>query len=266
MDARALVETYGQSLPATRKPDYFSLHRRRYVAILQALVVPSGGRVLEIGCNPGQFTEILVQAGYRVSGLDLQPDDRQDLWKQLGVEVLRGNLEDEALSHGEDSFDAVVFSEVMEHLPGSPLPALEEIRRVLRPGGLLVLSTPNARSFRERSLLGLRLLLWRSLEAPAEFRHRMQLRGEETYTVHHRVYTAEEVRWLLERAGFAGVRVRYLAARESVGVTWKRALGRPWRVLPKALLWLLVALVPPARSMLLATARKGVAEQVERGT
>ncbi|MBN1484716.1 MAG: class I SAM-dependent methyltransferase [Chloroflexia bacterium] len=219
--------------------------------------VPPGSHVLEIGCNPGQFTELLVRAGYRVWGVDLHPEDRAELWSRLGVEVRRVNLEQDYMPYANASFAAVVFSEVMEHMAWSPLPALREIRRILMPGGLLVLSVPNARYLRERALLAGRLLLWRSLEAPAEFRHRMHLRGEETYTIHHHLYTASEVHWLLQEAGFSSSQARYIAAREGVGVSWSRLLRRPWRALPKAILWGLTSLIPPLRSMLLATARAG---------
>lgn len=258
-DPVALVELYGHSPAAKEKPDYFRLHCRRYIALLQALDLPPGSRVLEVGCNPGQFTELLVQAGYRVAGLDLHPEDRPALWQRLGIQVQQGNLECGPLPFAEASFEGVIFSEVMEHLAGSPLPVLEEIRRVLLPGGLLVLSTPNARYLRERLVLGWRLFLWRSLEAPQEFRRRMELRGEGRSTVHQRLYTAEEVRWLLERAGFTDGRVRFLAAREGVGVEARRLLRRPWGVVPKALLWGVTALLPPLRSTLLATARKKLA-------
>ena len=255
-DARLIVAAYGNSPAAQDKPAYYRLHRDRYVALLQALGVPAGSRVLEIGSNPGQFTEILVQAGYRVWGIDLRPEDRPALWARLGVEVRRANLEEEGLPFGADSFEAVVFSEVLEHLSRSPLPALEQIRRVLAPHGTLVLSTPNARSIRERLLLGARLLLWRSLEPGAEFRQRMELRGEARYTVHHRLYTAGEIRWLLQRAGFSSVRARYVLAREGVGVAGDRLLRQPWRVVPKAALWAVAALIPPVRSTLLVTASK----------
>ncbi len=255
-DALALVEEYGRSPAAQDKPDYFRLHRGRYAVLLQALDAPAGGRVLEVGTNPGQFTEILVRAGYRVAGLDLHPEDRAGLWQRLGVEVRRANLEADALPYTDGSFEAVIFSEVIEHMGGTPLPALEEFRRVLVSGGTLVLSTPNARSLRERLLVGLRLLFWRSLESSADFRHRMQLRGEDRFTVHQHLYTAEELRWLLQEAGFRSMQVRYVAAREGVGVSWRRALLRPWRVFPKALLGAAAALLPPVRSTLLVTAKK----------
>ncbi len=257
--ARALVEQYGRSTAVDDKPEYFRLHRRRYIALLEALEVPPGGRVLEIGCNPGQFTEILVRAGYRVWGLDLRPEDRSSLWSRLGVEVRWGNLETEPLPYAEGSFEAVILSEVIEHLAASPLPALKEVHRVLLPGGRLVLSTPNACSLRERLLLAGRLLLWRSLEPAEEFRRRMRLQGEERYTMHQRLYTAGEVHWLLQEAGFEHIRVRYVAAREGVGITWRRAFLRPWRAGPKALLWGMALLLPPLRSTLLATARKAAA-------
>jgi SAM-dependent methyltransferase len=256
IDAKSIVDAYGASPAVQDKPAYFRLHRDRYVTLLQALEVPPGSRVLEIGCNPGQFTEILVQAGYRVWGIDLRPQDRQSLWARLGVEVRRANLEEEALPFANAAFEAVLFSEVLEHLTHSPLPVLEEICRVLALRGLLVLSTPNARSLRERVLLGMRLLIWQSLESPVEFRHRMGLRGDARYTVHHHLYTAGELRWLVKQAGFASVRVRPVLARERVGVTAGRLLRKPWRVLPKAFLWGLAALIPPVRSTLLVTARK----------
>lgn len=252
MDAHRLVEEYGRSLPAERKPEYFALHRTRYVALLQALGVPAGSRILEVGCNPGHFTELLVRAGFRVDGVDLHPEHRAELWRALGVEVRRCNLEFDPLPYADDSFDAVVFSEVMEHLPGSPLPALQEMWRVLVPGGLLVLSTPNARSLRTRLILAARLLAWMSLEGKGEFQHRMLLRGEDRYTVHHRLYTAEEVRWLLETAGFVEPAVGYVAAREGAGLERIRV---PQSLL-KAGLWAVSRAVPPLRSMILATARK----------
>lgn len=257
IDAKSLVDAYGASPAAQEKPAYFRLHRDRYRILLQALEAPSGSQVLEIGCNPGQFTEILVQAGYRVWGIDLRPEDRPALWFRLGVEVRRANLEEEPVPFPDATFQAVLFSEVLEHLAHSPLPALEELHRVLAPDGLLVLSTPNARSLRERLLLGLRLFFWQSLESPAEFHHRMGLRGDARYTVHHHLYTAEELRWLVRQAGFVSVRVQHVLARERVGVTGRRLLRKPWRVLPKALVWGLSALVPPVRSTLLVTARKG---------
>ncbi len=257
MKPEEVLAAYARQIPSEAKPDYFRLHRRRYLALLEALALPPGSRVLEIGCQPGQFTEILVRAGYRVWGLDLYPEVRRALWERLGVEVRRANVEEEPIPYEEDTFDAVLFSEVIEHLPASPLPALEEIHRVLRPGGMLLLSSPNALYLRERVLIGLRLLLWRSLEAPSEFHHRMRLRGEERYSTHHRLYTAGELRWLLQEAGFSQVRVRYVAAREGVGVSWGRLSRRPWRVLPKALLGAVTTLVPPWRSLVLVTARAG---------
>ncbi len=239
------------------KEAYFRLHRRRFRRILEVLP-PPGGRevaVLEIGVNPGQLTALLAWRGYRVWGTDLFPEHRSELWRRLGVEVRRANLDAEPLPYPDETFDWVVFSEVIEHLTASPLDALEEIHRVLKPGGQVLVTTPNQLYLKYRARYLWALLTWRSFEAWEEFQRRMELRREARYYTHAQLYTRRELAWVLERAGFREVTVRFEAPWEPVGVEgWRR---RPWAAAGKGLLTLLTALVPPWRSMLLAVGRKG---------
>ena len=79
----ALVANFAANLPPAAKRDYFRLHRYRFEALLAAVPPGSGKRVLEIGVNPGLCTELLVQAGYTVSGTDLFPEHRAELWQRL---------------------------------------------------------------------------------------------------------------------------------------------------------------------------------------
>ncbi len=247
-----------QAAQAEGKSAYFRLHRSRFAAILAALKgTPPGTKVLEIGVTPGQCTRLLVKAGYQVSGLDLNPASRQELWTQLGIDVRQANLERESLPFPSATFEWVIFSEVLEHLVFSPLPVLREFQRVLRPGGKILLTTPNELYFKSRLQALGRLLCWQSLLSAAEFQHQMRLEGEARYTTHSRLYTLAELCWTIEQAGFKIQQKEYVAAWERVGLGEKgRWKSQPLRVLAKSLLATLTKMLPQTRSMLLVVGEK----------
>ena len=106
-----------------------------------------GKRVLDLGCRSGALTRHFLE-GNSVVGLDV---DSAALEKAatLGIEPVQANVE-EPLPFEDASFDAVVAGELFEHLR-FPDALVAEIRRVLRPDGVLVGSVPNA--FRVQSRL-----------------------------------------------------------------------------------------------------------------
>lgn len=120
-------------------------------------LVPEDCRTaLEVGANP-YFTTVLLK---QLRQLDLEltnftdgPVDKRR--EQLGyidfsgnshddlIEYLNVNIEAQPLPHSDESFDLVLFCEVVEHMTNDPVAALNELKRVLRPGGRLILTTPN---------------------------------------------------------------------------------------------------------------------------
>ena len=113
-----------------------------------AWTVPQDGgmRVLDAGCGTGELAEALSSHGFAVTALDLGFASIRRASKAspgVGVRYVQGDLY--RLPFGDGLFDAVVVSEVAEHLE-RPSDALCEAARVLRPGGCLVVSTP----YRER--------------------------------------------------------------------------------------------------------------------
>jgi 2-polyprenyl-6-hydroxyphenyl methylase/3-demethylubiquinone-9 3-methyltransferase len=106
-----------------------------------------GKRVLDLGCRSGALTKHFLD-GNSVVGLDVDAAALEKV-QALGIEPVQANVE-EPLPFEGGTFDAVVAGELFEHLQ-FPDALVDEIRRVLRPGGVLVGSVPNA--FRVQSRL-----------------------------------------------------------------------------------------------------------------
>lgn len=100
---------------------------------------PRGGpyRVLDAGAGEGALSDVLHQRGYQVVACDLHPAR----FRTSCVPCIQADLS-ACLPFADRSFDAVVSSEVLEHLE-NPHHLVRECARVLRPGGVVVLTTPN---------------------------------------------------------------------------------------------------------------------------
>ncbi|RJR30963.1 class I SAM-dependent methyltransferase [Candidatus Parcubacteria bacterium] len=92
-----------------------------------------GKKALDIGCGKGRQSEILIKKGFDVISVD----------KTKQYEKCRTVDADRMLPFKDNSFDLVWASEVIEHL-ANVKSAINEFRRVLRPGGKMILTTPNS--------------------------------------------------------------------------------------------------------------------------
>lgn len=96
------------------------------------------GRFLEIGCSTG---EMLAAAGSSFMAMGVEADEKSSrLARAHGLDVFSGTLSDARFP--DRHFDAAAMYHVIEHVP-SPREELRELRRIIRPGGWLVLETPN---------------------------------------------------------------------------------------------------------------------------
>lgn len=115
---------------------------------LMALPAERRGSVLDVGCGSGLFLRHMRSLGWQVSGVDFDPKAAEVARKALpGCEIRSGGVE--ALDFEPETFDAVTLSHVIEHLT-DPLETLRACHRVLRPGGWLVVATPNSASLGRR--------------------------------------------------------------------------------------------------------------------
>ena len=111
-----------------------------------ALLVEMAGankRILDVGCDTGYLGEALATFGNYTAGFEANAATAELARSRLDrVEV--GDLESTDLVEmfGRDSFDVVIFGDVLEHLR-DPLPVLRQARPLLAPGGSVLISTPN---------------------------------------------------------------------------------------------------------------------------
>ena len=99
-----------------------------------------GTSLLDVGCAQGFFLFEALKAGYITKGVELCREAAEYAVKEFGLEVEVGRFEE--MQYPGDYFDVVTLWQVLEHLP-QPLTVLKEVHRVLKPGGLIVVSMPN---------------------------------------------------------------------------------------------------------------------------
>ena len=154
----------------------------------------SPGDLLDIGAGWAVESRVLMDLGFKITVLDFtgansgfsgrfdgQPINVVDANVELGIPI------------PDDSFDTVLFLDIIEHLRDSPKPVLKEIMRVLRPGGVVVCATPNVVELRKR----IYMMMAHSFAPSLDYVWNTTYHAD-----HHREYTPEEARWVFAEAGF----------------------------------------------------------------
>lgn len=134
--------------------DWRAAHLPRTRAALGLLESVRFEDVLDIGCGEGDVAlELARRFGARAVGVDIS-QVMVDVCRSRGLTTERADIGCEPLPFADESFDLVYLAEVLEHLV-SPDAAIRELWRVLRPGGHLLVSTPNLACLPNRLLLTL---------------------------------------------------------------------------------------------------------------
>jgi len=155
-DRRYFERAYFEDHPGKRRSHAFIVRQLAAVGL-------AAGHVLDVGAGTGYMLRELLAAGYTCAGLDhsaeaieraqgLEPVQRGDVELQLGDVCAR-------IPWPDESFDAVVLHDVVEHLEDDH-GAVRELKRVVRPGGFVIVSTMNAGGLLSR-VLGSRWAFYR---------------------------------------------------------------------------------------------------------
>lgn len=180
--------------------------RYRFVLALLRSDLDIGAEVVEFGAAPGDQIAAIARAGYRATAIDIgvasdewaaaSEGRMKRLLAEAGVKLIEWDLEDVPYPLPDSSFDAVVCTEVYEHLRDYPVRCLQEAHRILRPGGRLYFTTPNAAYVMKR----FRLMAGRSVATGLA-----DWIGGLPHARHAREYTVGEALQLFEYVGFVPV-------------------------------------------------------------
>jgi 2-polyprenyl-3-methyl-5-hydroxy-6-metoxy-1,4-benzoquinol methylase len=211
---RFQTEAFGRHvvvLPKDSMRSYLRMSVVRVVRLVELLRRRGfeGGEVLEVGAWLGSFSLALRRLGYDVLACDRYSsygdafDSNIELMRAEGIRVVSTNREselDQIAALGQ--FDIVLAGAVIEHVPHTPRYLLETLYDAVRPGGLLLLDTPNVARYWNRQALKRGETIFQPVED--------QFFSEPPWEGHHREYTAGELRWMLEHIGCKEVDIEVL--------------------------------------------------------
>jgi SAM-dependent methyltransferase len=199
----------GAAVQAGNRPHFYYDQARPEVV---DLVPAECQRILEVGCATGQLGRLLKARGHHVTGVELVPEVAVAARDHLD-HVVTADVETDGFPFGPDSFDCIIFGDVLEHLI-DPWRVLCEAVAMLSPDGCVIASIPNVQNID---------VIWRLLRGRWDYRER----GITDFG-HLRFFTLRTIRGLFEQAGLEVVHVGYKYRR-----SWWRAV-MCWITLGKA--------------------------------
>jgi 2-polyprenyl-3-methyl-5-hydroxy-6-metoxy-1,4-benzoquinol methylase len=122
--------------------DAASAAQARSAGKLRHILLPTGLRVLDVGCGGGYFLRVARLLGADVEGIEPSPHGVEQARKS-GLQVFNGTVQDYEQSAGANRFDVITANHVVEHMP-NPVEALVAMRNLLKPGGYIWIAVPNA--------------------------------------------------------------------------------------------------------------------------
>ncbi|UCG93675.1 MAG: class I SAM-dependent methyltransferase [Candidatus Aerophobus sp.] len=181
---------------------HFQQNRRRYLKMLEFILpFSSTAKILDIGCGYCYLTKFLKHEGFEVFAVDFFYGDTPKIrCHESGIPFFQLNIEVDDLPFGEDVFDVIILGEVLEHFSYSPLIPLKKIRRALKNGGKLILTTPNALRLINLFKLLAGYNLYPDLKTYCQ--EPIFYKGKSFFYRHNRLYSVKELIQLISHAGF----------------------------------------------------------------
>jgi SAM-dependent methyltransferase len=184
---------------------YFNFHKNRFKTIFFELSKEENAdkiKFLDLGshylhaCLGAHFLGCKQILGADLNYFNSKVKNRSE---KYSIKLNDCNLADGNIPFDSNFLDFVLFSETLEHLNFHPKIVFSEIYRILKPGGKLIITTPNLNRLNNR----IKIILGRSIN--------FDIGQEYSVTTHYREYTGEELRYLLTKVGFQKIKIKYIS-------------------------------------------------------
>ena len=193
--------------------DIFKGSIERFIVIAEKL--QGHTKILDVGAGNGILLSLLSEMGHECYAVDYEDfSDMYPLQYSKIKEVKLCNVEVDDLPYEDEKFDAVTCCQALEHFVHSHLHPVKEMKRVLKPGGILELDVPNVACYRNRS----RLLRGKNIggDYVKSYLHAepINYKGHTIFPLrHNREFTKKELDILFKEAGFTSFETSFLRSR-----------------------------------------------------
>lgn len=190
------------------KPEYYEMFKTGQLYSFEKIFLrhlPKYGKILEAGCGTAQYVLALNTKGYNCIGLDYEFQAMRTANKYAGpLKLVCGDIT--KLSITKDAFEAIISLGVVEHRQSGPDVFLQEMYRILKPGGLLLISVPYFNDLRrwrakhgayQDDVTGLEFYQYAFTRE--EFSRILEINGyeiEAVYSYSHQNTLSQELHWL----------------------------------------------------------------------
>ncbi|MDP2736420.1 MAG: class I SAM-dependent methyltransferase [bacterium] len=182
--------------------DYFLFHKNRFLDLLRRLnkLYKENHKILDIGSRCGHVLMGAKQIGYNAYGCDIEKycELYRERYEKYNIKNLTCFFPEDKIPYGDNFFDLVLLSETIEHYNFHPSVVFKEISRVLKPGGQVLITTPNLVRLNNR----IKILFGESINYDIWLPY--------NDGIHYREYNQKELVYLLKENGLKVKKIEYI--------------------------------------------------------
>ena len=210
-EAKKLLSSITPELTKDEKEKYFNLRHPGYVRILEN--IKKNSKVLDVGMGRAHINVALLKIGCEITGINLKQAYPERMQK-YGFAWVELDAERDKFPFKDNTFDHVIFTEIMEHFLFHPRECIKEMFRVLKPGGSVICTVPNAIALQKRIYPWFHKSVYGNVDKFYTLRY--SSKGRPYFDRHSRLFMLKEVVALFKKEGFKIKKEKHISLDEKI--------------------------------------------------